>query len=242
MNPPAEAKPIMIWQWMDGLITKEGITADLEAYQKAGIGGVQNFQVGGNAQGLVKDTTNAIGSERWQQLMRFAISECSRLGLSYGTHNCPGWSSSAYPTVKPDYSMQKLVWTMVESQGRRQVRLMQPETNFGYYEDIAIVAVPDDSIVQKEQIIVFPGAASIQLTKGKWKVYRFGHTANGKTNGSTSPESGTGLECDKMSREAVAHYWSGYPAMLLSLAGEETGKTFQRLEIDSYEAGGQEWT
>ena len=31
MNPPAEAKPIMIWQWMDGLITKEGITADLEA-------------------------------------------------------------------------------------------------------------------------------------------------------------------------------------------------------------------
>ncbi|MBQ2344921.1 MAG: hypothetical protein II390_04850, partial [Prevotella sp.] len=60
MNPPAEAKPIMIWQWMDGLITKEGITADLEAYQKAGIGGVQNFQVGGNAQGLVKDTTNAI--------------------------------------------------------------------------------------------------------------------------------------------------------------------------------------
>ena len=146
MNPPAEAKPIMIWQWMDGLITKEGITADLEAYQKAGIGGVQNFQVGGTGQGLVKDTTNAIGSEQWQQLMRFAISECRRLGLSYGTHNCPGWSSSAYPTVKPEYSMQKLVWTMVESRGKRHVRLIQPEANFGYYEDIAVVAVPDDSI------------------------------------------------------------------------------------------------
>ena len=65
MNPPAEAKPIMIWQWMDGMISEEGITADLEAYQKAGIGGVQNFQVGGTAQGLVKDTANAIGSERW---------------------------------------------------------------------------------------------------------------------------------------------------------------------------------
>ena len=83
LNPPSEAKPIMIWQWMDGMISKEGITADLEAYQRAGIGGVQNFQVGGTAQGLVKDTTNAIGSERWQQLMRFAISECHRLGLSY---------------------------------------------------------------------------------------------------------------------------------------------------------------
>ena len=90
MNPPAEAKPIMIWQWMDGMISEEGITADLEAYQKAGIGGVQNFQVGGTAQGLVKDTANAIGSERWQQLMRFTISECRRLGLTFGTHNCRG--------------------------------------------------------------------------------------------------------------------------------------------------------
>ena len=69
MNPPAEAKPIMIWQWMDGMISEEGITADLEAYQKAGIGGVQNFQVGGTAQGMVKYTGNAIGSERWQQLL-----------------------------------------------------------------------------------------------------------------------------------------------------------------------------
>ena len=241
-NPPAEAKPIMIWQWMDGLISKEGITADLEAYQKAGIGGVQNFQVGGPTQGRVKDTTNAIGSERWQQLMRFAISECQRLGLSFGTRNCPGWSSSAYPTVKPEYAMQKLVWTMQESRGQRLVRLKQPEHAFGYYEDIAVVALPDDSIVQKEQIIVAPGGASIRLPIGKWRVYRFGHTANGKTNSATAPESGVGLECDKMNREAVDHYWSGYPAMLLTLAGEEAGKTFQRLEIDSYEAGGQEWT
>ena len=41
-NPPTDAKPLMIWQWMDGLISKEGITADLEAYQQACIGGVQN--------------------------------------------------------------------------------------------------------------------------------------------------------------------------------------------------------
>ena len=96
-NPPAETKPLIIWQWMDGLISKEGITADLEAYEKAGIGGVQNFQVGGPLQALARDTTNAIGSEKWQQLMKFAIDECSRLGLSFGTHNCPGWSSSALP-------------------------------------------------------------------------------------------------------------------------------------------------
>ena len=37
-NPPQEARPLMIWQWMDGVVSSEGITADLEAYREAGIG------------------------------------------------------------------------------------------------------------------------------------------------------------------------------------------------------------
>ena len=43
--PSVDAKPIMIWQWMDGLVTKEDITADLEAYRDSGIAQVQQFQV-----------------------------------------------------------------------------------------------------------------------------------------------------------------------------------------------------
>ena len=129
-NPPAGAKPIMIWQWMDGLVTKEGITADLEDYKEAGIGGVQNFQVGGPMQTLIKDTTNAIGSDKWQRLMRFAIDECRRLGLSFGTHNCPGWSSSAYPTVRPEYAMQQLVWSKTVASGRKRTYLVLPKTDY----------------------------------------------------------------------------------------------------------------
>ena len=45
-----------------------------------------------------------------------------------------------------------------------------------------------------------------------------------------------------MSREAVRRFWEGYPSLIIDLAGSETGKAFQRFEIDSYEAGGQEWT
>ena len=45
-DPPQSAKPVMIWQWMDGWVTKEGITHELEAYAAAGVAGVQNFQVG----------------------------------------------------------------------------------------------------------------------------------------------------------------------------------------------------
>lgn len=249
-NPPAEAKPLMIWQWMDGLVSREGITADLEAYKEAGIGGVQNFQVGGPMQGLAKDTTNAIGSEKWQRLMRFAIDECRRLGLSFGTHNCPGWSSSAYPTVKPEYAMQKLVWSTTVASGRSRTRLIMPETDpqYSYYQDVAVIAVPDQDSVPMSSVRNLTGQMDSRgvlhwkMPKGRWRIYRFGHTPNGKTNVATSPESGVGLECDKMNREAVSHFWESYPSVLLSLAGDEVGKTFQRLEIDSYEAGGQDWT
>lgn len=249
-NPPAEAKPLMIWQWMDGLVSREGITADLEAYKEAGIGGVQNFQVGGPMQGLAKDTTNAIGSERWQRLMRFAIDECRRLGLSFGTHNCPGWSSSAYPTVKPEYAMQKLVWSTTVASGRSRTRLIMPETDpqYSYYRDVAVIAVPDQDSVPMSSVRNLTGQMDSRgvlhwkMPQGRWRIYRFGHTPNGKTNVATSPESGVGLECDKMNREAIRHFWESYPSILISLAGDEVGKTFQRLEIDSYEAGGQDWT
>ena len=249
-NPPAEAKPLMIWQWMDGLVSREGITADLEAYKEAGIGGVQNFQVGGPMQGLAKDTTNAIGSERWQRLMRFAIDECRRLGLSFGTHNCPGWSSSAYPAVKQEYAMQKLVWSTTVASGKSRTRLIMPETEpqYSYYRDVAVIAVPDQDSVPMSSIRNLTGKMDSKgilhwkMPQGRWRIYRFGHTPNGKTNVATSPESGVGLECDKMNREAIRHFWESYPSILISLAGDEIGKTFQRLEIDSYEAGGQDWT
>lgn len=241
-NPPDEAKPIMIWQWMDGLVSKEGITADLEAYTAAGIGGVQQFLVGGPMQVAASDSANAIGTDNWRQLMQHAISECARLGLTFGTHNCPGWSSSAYPSVTPEYSMQKLVW----SKGNRADLPKRPEIDpqWNYYEDIAIIFVPDDSIVAYDNIRVFR-ASDFPLKQKKTQngtYYRFGHTTNGRTNYATAPAGGVGLECDKMSREAVKHFWDAYPAQLIAMAGKETGRTFQRLEIDSYEAGGQEWT
>ena len=241
-NPTDEAKPIMIWQWMDGLVSKEGITADLEAYAAAGIGGVQQFLVGGPMQVAVSDTANAIGTDNWCSLMQYAISECSRLGLTFGTHNCPGWSSSAYPTVSPEYSMQKLVWSTGKGTALPKQPAIDPQWN--YYEDIAVVYVPDDSIVRLENIRVFnPSDFPLRAFKRKnGTLYRFGHTTNGRTNAATAPAGGVGLECDKMSRDAVRRFWDAYPAQIIALSGSETGRTFQRLEIDSYEAGGQEWT
>jgi hypothetical protein len=37
-NPPEATKPRCYWYWMDGQVTREGITRDLEAMKLVGIG------------------------------------------------------------------------------------------------------------------------------------------------------------------------------------------------------------
>jgi alpha-L-rhamnosidase len=251
-TPPASAKPLIIWQWMNGVVSREGITADLEAFHRAGLGGVQNFQIGGPRQALADDPSVQIGNEKWRGLMRFAMDECARLGLSFGTHNCPGWSSSASPEVKPEDSMQKLVWTETKVSGPAAValKIKQPEVDpkWDCYRDIAVLALPDlpeapaESVIDLTAKMNADGALHWDAPEGPWVILRFGHTTTGKTNESQSPTAGVGLECDKFSRAAVEKYWAGYPATLLGLAGKNAGASFTRIEIDSYEAGPQDWT
>jgi hypothetical protein len=252
MHPPETARPLIIWQWMNGCVSREGITADLEAYKRAGLGGVQNFQIGGVNQALADDPSNQIGNEKWRGLMRFAMDECARLGLTFGTHNCPGWSSSAAPSVKVEDSMQKLVWTEVKVSGPAKVslKLKQPKVDprWNYYRDIAVLAVPARPAVPVESVVDLTakmdasGELHWNAPVGQWVILRFGHTTTGMRNVNQAPPSGVGLECDKMSRAAVERFWSGYPAMLIAEAGKNAGTTFTRIEIDSYEAGPQDWT
>ena len=255
LNPRQEHKPIIIWQWMNGLVTREGITADLEAFKEAGLAGVQNFQIGGPRQIQISDPTVSIGSEKWKGLMRWAMDECERLGLTFGTHNCPGWSSSAHPAVEPRYSMLKLVYTdTVIPTGKRPktMELVRPEVDsvWNYYEDVAVLAIPSESILKVEETIDLTAhldRATGVLTlpkevKAGMTLLRIGQTTIGKTNESQSPVSGCGLECDKLSREAVLKFWQAYPQQIIDLAGHHAGKTFVHFEIDSYEAGGQTWS
>ena len=279
--PKDEHRSLIIWQWMDGLVTKDGITKDLEAFKSAGLSGVQNFQIGGSRQSRIGDPTCAIGSDKWKEMMRWAMEECDRLGLSFGTHNCPGWSSSAYGNVTPEYSMQKLVYSerrltaeelgivsktaskrRAAATGRAKsgkalmtIKLARPDIDpkYNYYEDIAVLAVPEDSTMSKDDIIDMTrwmdadGRLTIPTDMAQTMmthpvILRFGHTTNGRTNSSQSPVSGLGLECDKLRREAVKHFWDGYPQMVIDAAGNMAGRSFTRIEIDSYEAGGQDWS
>lgn len=135
-----DAKPYTYWFWMNGNITKEGITKDLEAMHRIGVGGVFNLEGG---TGIPKGPVTYLSPE-WSELKAHAIKEAGRLGIEYVMHNCPGWSSSGGPWITPEHSMQQLTWSEIQVSGGGivQVSLLQPRTELDFYRDIAVIAYP----------------------------------------------------------------------------------------------------
>jgi hypothetical protein len=154
-QPPAGARPLIWWHWLSGAVSKEGITADLQAMKDVGLAGTQVFSVlqtlrtpeGRDLKGSVEFL-----SPEWRTLVAHTANECRRLGLELSILNCEGWGEAGGRTVVPSESMQRLVWTETQVIGGRKVALdlVRPVPAPEFYEDIALVAFPtgegDESI------------------------------------------------------------------------------------------------
>jgi hypothetical protein len=148
LNPPDSTKPQTWWHWMNGNITKEGITADLEAMKQIGLGGATIVNVDcGIPRGPV-----AFMSPEWREDFKFAAQEASRLGLELCVENCAGWSSSGGPWNPVTNAMQRVTTSEVRVTGPTNFNaaLPQPPTTLGFYRDIAVLAfpAPDDEGVR----------------------------------------------------------------------------------------------
>jgi hypothetical protein len=105
-SPPPSARPWVYWFWLDGNITKAGITADLEAMQRVGLGGALWMWGGGVGEG-VKGPVRFM-SPQWFELMRHTVRKADRLGLKINLTAGSGWSHSGGPWIKPEHSMRRL--------------------------------------------------------------------------------------------------------------------------------------
>ncbi len=116
-----------------------------------------------------------------------------------------------------------------------------------YYKDVVVFALPADGIVSKESIINLTdkmqpdGKLNWNVPQGKWILYRFGHTTMG-TIIQPAQWKATGLECDKMSEEAVSFHMDKIINDVKNNIGDLIGTGFTNLHFDSYEAGVPTWT
>lgn len=163
-EPPDSARPRTFWFWMNGNVTRDGITRDLEAMHRIGLGGVMMFD------GSTYLPAGPAGylNPHWRGLMTHAIQEGNRLGIDIGMHNGPGWSSSGGPWIKPEQSMQQLVWTETTVQGGQTVEIVlaRPQANLGYFRDafvIAFPALPGETTPYEEAIARITTGADVEV-------------------------------------------------------------------------------
>lgn len=136
-NPPESTRPAIYWYWMNEHVSKEGITKDLEAMARVGIGEVF---IGNIYEGGTPGKLKTLSSE-WKECMQHAIKEGTRLGIDISLFNSPGWSQSGGPWVKPEQSMRYLTYVAATVKGGKLIQeVLQPsDTTF---QDVAVLAYP----------------------------------------------------------------------------------------------------
>jgi hypothetical protein len=157
LHPPDSARPGVYWYFMDGNLSREAMTKDLESMKKAGLGYLVYLEVN---VGVPRGKTDFL-SDEWKALFKHAVEECERLGIAITLGVGPGWTGSGGPWVQSEASMRHLVASSVEVKGgsRQQIHLPKPPPRrpfFGegaftpevrkqwesYYQDVAVLAFP----------------------------------------------------------------------------------------------------
>ncbi|UAK26626.1 glycoside hydrolase [Sphingomonas nostoxanthinifaciens] len=124
-DPPASARPRTWWHWLNGNITEDGITKDLEWMKRVGLGGVQTFDASLGTPQVVPQRLIYM-SPPWKAAFAHAVDTANRLGLEIAIASSPGWSETGGPWVPPADAMKKLVWSELEVQGGRKVAAPLP--------------------------------------------------------------------------------------------------------------------
>jgi hypothetical protein len=270
-HPPDSAKPRTMWFWISGNVSKEGITADLEAMQRIGLGGALLFSAD---QSDLKGPI-AFRSPEWLALVKHTLHEADRLNLEMAIVGCDGWSESGGPWVTPEESMQKVVWSSRRVTGGQKIALdvPQPRTVLNFYRDIALFAYPYKElggaavIPDLETRIGMRAAAEanrfvpveappekllvpanfIDLTgQQEWQApagdYTLIRIGVTSTGAKSHPTSTPSLEVDKFSAAAVNNHLQNMYGPILKDSPDLVGRSFHYIDVDSWEVRNQNWT
>ena len=117
-QPPNAAKPRVYWWWLMSLVSRDGITKDLEEMAAKGIGGVMIFDSSGWA-GQMPTGSATFMSPGWRENYKHALREANRLGLEVSVNLCSGWDAGG-PWITPDYASKHFQQSELNVTGPRK--------------------------------------------------------------------------------------------------------------------------
>ncbi len=142
-NPPTDARLRAYWWWLNGNVTTQSITRDLEAMKAKGFGGAVLIDANGAAQEGNARVPHGptFFSPEWRALYKHALHEAARLGLQMSLNIQSGWNLGG-PVVTASDAAKSLVWSECRTNGPRHVGavLPLPRSRDSYYRDTFVLA------------------------------------------------------------------------------------------------------
>lgn len=177
--PPVDSRIRAYWLWLNGNVTKEAITRDLEGMAAKGFGGALIVDAAGPDPKRVGNDPVPHGptflTPQWRMLYKHALNEADRLGLEMSLNIQSGWPLGG-PSVKAEEAPKKLVWseTRVSGPSRIDQALKIPKHSPQLYGDIAVVA--------------FPAKPDAESASPRAAIQQWEHKALHKALGSSTPD------------------------------------------------------
>ena len=118
LHPDRIFYPETWFHFVNGNVSREGITHDLESIAQSGIQGIQLLH-GRMSDDVWPGTQEPIEclTPQWEDLVLHTASEAHRLGMRFSLQTCPGWAMSGGPWIKPEQAMRHLAFTRTDIKG-----------------------------------------------------------------------------------------------------------------------------
>jgi alpha-L-rhamnosidase len=250
-NPPIEARPSVLWTWLNGYVDHKQITRELEEMKAKGLRGAVIWDLGSIAdpQKIIPAGPEFLGPESLKTI-HHAMDEAERLGLELGLVASSSWNAGG-TWIAPEDGSKALLWSELSVEGPREFSevLPLPKQTTKLFQDVAVMAVPDltdksinsaETPLRLDPNLDSDGRLTWKVPAGKWRILRFVSNSTGEILNCPSPNS-RGLVIDHLSADATnAHFTH----MLDTLKqGRKDYGPLKMLMLDSYEVRpGTDWT
>lgn len=262
-NPPLAARPGAFWPWLNGHVSLERITYELEQMKEKGMSGADIWDVRAqiNPDGMVPVGPPFLGDESLNAIAH-AVKEAKRLGLKLGMIAASGWNAGGTWIEPADASMGLYSSeTTLKGPGRINQQLAFPEVPALcpkdasgrplYYREVAVLAIPRrepaeaapvKQILDLREHLDADGQLTWDAPAGEWSVRRFIMTNTGQRLIVPSPRS-DGPMIDFLNPESSRKHFQHIVDRLESKLGKLHDWPLTYLEVDSLELGeGIPWT
>lgn len=234
-DPPLEARPGVLWAWLNGFVDRDQLTRELEELKAKGLGGAIIWDVGSlrDPKKIIPAGPAFLGPESVASISH-AIDTAGRLGLELGLFASSSWNAGG-AWITPENASRQLLCRQVEVRGPGRVRttVPLPEGVTDHWRDVAVLAVPEGGPAVDILDRMDPrGRLEWDAPPGASRIMRIVASNTGQTLECPSPNS-DGLIIDHLSREAATVDMTYILDRLLSArASLGALKTFM---LDSYE-------